>query len=138
MIKKLIKVAVISILGFIVVWIFILYLFINSGCGNEIIGKYVSPDTKHTINYFIIDCGATTGFANNIEIDGSLILRAEPNDGDYAPFRVKWIGDRHVFIEVVASTTSMRIYKQPLSNYRGIVISFDPKIISSYDAYKKR
>ncbi len=138
MIKKILIIGTISILGFIAIFIFIIYSFTNGMCKDEIIGKYISPDTKHTINYFVRDCGATTGFVNNIELDSNLIVRAEPNDGGYAPFRVRWIDDEHILIEVVASTTSMRIYKQPLSNYRGIDISLDPKIISSYNAYQRR
>lgn len=133
MIEKIIKITALSILGFIAVIIFIVYSSIKGMCGDEIIGKYISPDTKHTINYFVRDCGATTGFVNNVEIDGNLILRAEPNDGNLsAPFQIVWSDNNKVFIGVATSTNSFRIYTEPIDEYKDIQIVLDQKIIKSY------
>lgn len=133
MVKKIIQIAVFSILGFITVIIFITYSFTKAMCGDEIIGKYMSPDTNHTINYSVRGCGATTGFVNNIELDGNLILRAEPSDGNLsAPFQITWIDNKNIIIKVATSTNSFRIYKKPLDKYKDIGIQLDQKIMDGY------
>ncbi len=134
MIKKVIKIAVVSVLGFIVVIIFILYSFAKGMCGYEVVGKYISPDKKHTVDYFIKDCGVATGFVNNIEIDGKLILRAEPNNGESAPFKIVWDNNEKLSIRVATNTTSFRTYNKLLNNYKNIEIKLDQKIIDSYRA----
>ena len=133
MTKKIIKIAGLSIIGFVVVIIYIVYLFTTGMCGDKVIGKYVSPDAKHTIDYFVRSCGATTGFVNNIELDGNLILRAEPNDGNLsAPFQIIWDGNKKVSIGVETTTNSFRIYTKQMDKYGDIDIQLDQKIIDSY------
>ena len=138
MVKKIIKILSLSIIGFAAVIAIVVYSLIEGMCGEEVIGRYISPDTKHTINYFVRDCGATTGFVNNVEIDGNLILRAEPNDGSLSsPFQIVWNDNNEVSIKVATSTNSFRIYKEPLSEYKNIQINFDQKITDSYQRSMK-
>ncbi len=133
MVKKIIKILALSIAGFVAVVVIIIYLLVNGMCGDEVIGEYISPDSKHVINYFVRDCGATTGFANNIEIDGNLILLAEPNDGNLSsPFQITWNDNNKVSIKVATNTNSFRIYTKPINQYKNIQIDLDQKIIDNY------
>lgn len=125
-----------SILGFIAVIIYIGYSVTQGMCGDNVIGKYISPDTRHTINYFVRDCGATTGFVDNVEIDNTLIFRGEAKDGSYPTLKVTWINDDTISILVATSTTDLRIYREPTVHYKDINIQYDRKIIDSYQKWR--
>ncbi len=116
----------------------LIYLFGKAMCGDDPMGKYLSPDAKHEVVYYVRDCGATTGFVDHVEIDGTKILISEAYDGKYPALSVNWISNGEVSIRVSTSTTAIRIYGKPLDHYRSVKISFDPKIIESYNEYQRR
>lgn len=135
--KKTIKIVAFGILGLVVVFValifFINYLFWKGMCRDEVIGKYISPDTRHTISYFVRDCGAASGFGNHIELDDKLILQAEPKDGNLsAPFQITWINNKKVSIKVATTTKNLNIYTEPIHQHKDIQIELDQKIIDSY------
>lgn len=105
----------------------IFYFFAKGLCGDTQIGKYQSPDSKYEVNYYERDCGATTPFVENIELNGRTILRAVTYGNKDYPFQVKWINSQKVSVTTASSTTSMRIYKIS-KDYKNIQIIFDDKI----------
>lgn len=115
-------------------WSFI-YLFGKAMCGDEPIEKYQSPDSKHEIIYYIRDCGATTGFVDHVEIDGTTLLISEAKDGKIPALHLNWVTNKEISIEVSTTTRDLRVYRKPLDSYKDINISLDPKITRSYGAY---
>ncbi len=101
-------------------------------CGDEVIGKYISPDSRHTINYFVRDCGATTGFIDHVEIDSTPIFIGEARDGKNPALEINWIDNKKVSIEVSTTTNNLIIYRKPVEYYQGISIQYNQKIMDSY------
>ena len=138
MIKKILIIIGITLVLIVVgIWVSI-YLFGKSMCGDDPIGKYLSPDTKYEVVYYVRDCGATTGFVDNVEIDNTLIFRGEAKNGTYPTLKVIWTDDNTVSILVASSTTDLRIFREPKVHYRDINIQYDRKIIESYQKWKMR
>jgi hypothetical protein len=115
-----------------------LFLFVASMCGDEPIETYLSPDSIHEAKYFIRDCGATSGFIDHVEIDGTTVLISEAKDGKIPALHLDWISNNEISIGVSTTTTDLRVYRKPLNSYKEIEINLDPKIMSSYDAFLKR
>ena len=107
----------------------LIYLFFRGMCGEESVGVFPSPNGRHEVSYYIKDCGATTYYVDNIELDGKNILRAEARYPDGVPFSIQWTDNTHVSIETSTSTENVTVYKIT-DTYNGIDILFDEKIRS--------
>ncbi len=105
------------------------YLFAKGLCGDTQIGKYQSSDSRYEVNYYERDCGATTAFVENLELNGQTILRATTYGNNDYPFSVKWVGNQKVSVTTASSTTSVRVYRIH-DTYKNIQIIFDDKIKS--------
>lgn len=109
------------------------YLLGKMLCGDDRLVKYQSPNEKHEIVSYRRNCGATTPFVENLELNGQTILRAVTYGNKDYPFQVKWIDNQKVSVTTASSTTSMRIYTMS-KDYKNIQIIFDDKIENSTKA----
>lgn len=126
MIRK-ICIAVGVIIATIVIGIALLwYLFGKAMCGDTIVGIYESPNRKHEIKYYERNCGATTTYVHNVELDGKNILRYTYGH----QVSINWIDDNRVSVGMASSSPYMRIYKI-LTNYKNIQVIFDENIKSA-------
>ena len=127
MIKKIFItfVALISIvaLTLAILW----YLFGKIMCGDDQFVKYQSPNDKHEIVKYRRNCGATTTYVYNVELDGKTILSYTYGE----PVLVEWIDDRNVSIDMASSSPHMETYKI-LENYKNIQINFGQNIKSDH------
>lgn len=103
------------------------YLLGKMLCGDDRFVKYQSPNEKHEIVSYRRNCGATTPFVENLELNGQTIFRATTYGNKDYPFQVKWIDNQKVSVTTASSTTSMRIYTMS-KDYKNIQIIFDDKI----------
>ena len=134
MLKKILIISGVSLISIAIVMGLLYYAFTmlaDDMCGNTQIGAYKSPDSKLEINYYERDCGATTPFVENIELDGQTILRAVTYGNSDHPFTVKWIDAQKVSVTTASSIVSMRIYKMQ-DAYEDIRIIFDDKIKNGF------
>lgn len=98
-------------------------------CGTESIGTYISPDKEHEVNYYVVDCGATTYFVDNVELDGKTIFKGELRYPKGQALFVKWVNDDEILVEVAPTTESIKVFKL-IDTYKDIQIIFDEKIMA--------
>ena len=69
--KRLLRYALIAastVVAFYAASVAGVFLFLDSGCGNEPLAEVVSPDGKLKAVVFQRDCGATTGFSTQVAV----------------------------------------------------------------------
>lgn len=129
--KRVIWIALLSIILLAVgipIWLF---LSLPPLCGNDIVKDIHSPDGQHRAILFERDCGATTGFSTQLAIVGAsaelpdgpgnvMIVDGSPRDSQWA---IEWTDAETL---TVRTQGHGRIFKNE-TNVKGIAIVYDQK-----------
>lgn len=130
MIKKIILALGILIVVVVITSTIVWYMLGRIFCGDDQFENYQSPNEKHQVVSYRRNCGATTTYVYNVELDGKNILRYTYGE----PVVVKWVDDKNVSVSMASSSPYMRIYKI-LDDCKNIKIYFDQNIKDGHSSY---